>query len=404
MRPEGIREPAEWWRRLAVAAWVAVLLAVCGRVLVSGRHSVYPIFADAGRSWLHGSELYPETCRPGLKDRFRYSPAVAALFAPFSLLPDRLGECLWRVLNAAVYLGAFAWWCGIAFPRRGAGERGKQAALWLLLLPLSVGSLNNGQSNPLVAGLLVAAVAGAARERWNLAAACVTVACLFKGYPLAIGLLLAAVYPRQFALRLVVALVAGWALPLLLQAPEYVARAYAGWLRIVGADDRTAVSVVNGYRDLWQLFRLAQLPVSRGVYVGLQLASAAAVAALCVAGRAAGWPRERLLAALLGLGSCWMMLCGPATESCTYIMLAPALAWAVVEGRQAGQAWPARHLPAAAFALLTLASVACWFPAGKAVHGLGIQPLAALLLTAGLVAEFLGVRRLDMRGCAKPCS
>jgi hypothetical protein len=389
MPPEEIRGAADRWRRLAVAAWAAVLLVVCGRGLISARAGgVYPIFADAGRSWLQGIDLYPESCRPDLDDRFRYSPAVAALFAPFSLLPDRVGGCLWRILNAAAFLGAFAWWCRVfsPLPLRGKGSK---AALWLLLLPLSVGSMNNGQSNPLVAGLLLAAVAGVARERWNLAAVCVTAACLFKGYPLAIGLLLAAVYPRQFGPRLLLALAAGVALPFALESPGYVARAYADWLGQVSADDRSDVPVINGYRDLWQLIRLAELPVSRGVYLGLQLATAAGVAALCVAGRAARWPRGRLLTALLALGTCWMMLCGPATESCTYILLAPVLAWAVVEGWQAGRPRAARYLPAAALVLLTLASVACWFPSGKTVHGLGVQPLAALLLTVGLVAEYV---------------
>ena len=76
-----------------------------------------------------------------------------------------------------------------------------------------------------------------------MAAACVTVACLFKGYPLAVGLLLAAVYPRPFAPRLVLALAAGLALPLLVQRPDYVAQAYRDWLWVLGADDRMGLPV-----------------------------------------------------------------------------------------------------------------------------------------------------------------
>jgi hypothetical protein len=386
MPPEEIRGTADRWRRLAVAAWMAVLVVVCARPLLSARaNGVYPIFAEAGRDWLRGTELYPEPCRPHVPDRFRYSPAVAALLAPLALLPDQLGGCLWRLLNAGVFLGAFACWARV---RLSAGLRlsaGREAALWLLLLPLSVGSMNNGQSNPLVAGLLLLAVCGAVRQRWNLAAMCVTAACLFKGYPLAIGLLLGAVYPRQFGPRLLLALAAGLALPFLLQAPAYVGQAYQDWLHTVSRDDRTGAALINGYRDLWQLFRVAGVPVTRGLYLGMQLATAAGAAGLCVAGRAAGWPRERLLTALLGLGTCWMMLCGPATESCTYILLAPVLAWSVVES------WPrGRYLPAIGFLLLTLAQAACWFPLGKMVHALGVQPLAALLLTVGLVAGYAG--------------
>jgi hypothetical protein len=375
------------WHRLALGLWAAAIAVICVRVLLAARaNTVYPIFASAGRGWLHGEALYPG---PKGLDAFRYSPPVAALFAPFSLLPDALGGCLWRLLNAAVYLAAFAWWRRAVLPGGGGLGRGTVAALWLLLLPLSVGNLNNGQSNPLVTGLLLAAVAGAARERWNLAAACVTAAGLFKGYPLAVGLLLAAIYPRQFGLRLVLALIAGLALPFLLQRPDYVVRAYQDWLWVLGADDRTGIPADNSYRDLWQLFRLGGVPISRDLYFGLQLACAAGAAALCLGGRAAGWPRQRLLTALFALGTCWMLLCGPATESSTYHLLAPVLAWAVVEAWAADKAPATRYLTLLCFGLLTMTQAACWFPVGKQVHALGVQPLATLLLTGALVAEYI---------------
>ncbi len=376
---------------LALAAWVVVVLAICGRVLLASKpHGVYPIFAHAGAGWLAGEDLYSAPAPESGLDQFRYSPAVAALLAPFSLLPDRVGGSLWRLLNAAVYLAAFAWWCAAVVPGGTRLTAARRAALWLLLVPLSVGSLNNGQSNPLVMGLLLAAVAGVARRRWNLAAACVAVAFLFKGYPLAVGLLLAAVYPRQFAPRLALALTAGLALPFLLQRPAYVLGEYEQWLRLVGGDDRKDRPVVNAYRDLWLLFRVAGVPPGKQAYLALQLLTAAGAAALCVAGRVACWPRRRLLTALLSLGVCWMLLCGPATESATYLMLAPVLAWAVVEGCSAGATWRSRWLPLASFGVLTLAQAAVWFPVGKPLHALGVQPLAALVLTAGLVADYLG--------------
>jgi hypothetical protein len=187
----------------------------------------------------------------------------------------------------------------------------------------------------------------------------------------------------------VLALVAGLALPFLLQRPGYVVRAYQDWLWVLGADDRTGFPLDNGYRDLWQLFRLAGVPISWDLYFGLQLALAAGAAVLCLAGRAAGWPRRRLLTALLSLGTCWMLLCGPATESSTYILLAPVLAWAVVGAWTAEKGPAARYLPAVSFGLLALTQAACWFPAGKQVHALGVQPAATLLLTGGLVGGYI---------------
>src|SRR4051794_33837879 len=85
------------WIRSALLVWTAILLAVCGRGLFSPRaNSVYPIFAEAGRHWLEGADLYHP-----VGDIYRYSPFVAALFAPFGRLPDALGGTLWRLVNAS---------------------------------------------------------------------------------------------------------------------------------------------------------------------------------------------------------------------------------------------------------------------------------------------------------------
>src|SRR5437764_955264 len=97
---------------LAVIFWGLVLLVICVRVVIKpDSHSVYPIFANAGRNWLAGRDLYASP-DPGL-DHYRYSPLVAAALAPLSFLPDRAGNVSWRLLNAGVYLGALFWWARV---------------------------------------------------------------------------------------------------------------------------------------------------------------------------------------------------------------------------------------------------------------------------------------------------
>src|SRR5262249_10954913 len=160
---------------LASAVWAAVLVVISGRVAFSPRtHTVYPIFARAGHDWRSGTDLFAEPPRPGI-DVYRYSPFAAVVFVPFSLLPDAIGGVLWRLLGAALLLGGFAWGTRRVLPVRLSATQ--TAALWLLLVPLSLPSLNNAQSNVHVMGLLLIAVAGAAERRWNLAAVCVAVAC-----------------------------------------------------------------------------------------------------------------------------------------------------------------------------------------------------------------------------------
>jgi len=384
--------PPEWarsvrWQRAAAVAWLAVLLVVVGRVLLRpGKQSVYPTYARAAVCWRLGEPVYCLTDLDKVScNAFRYSPLAAAVLVPLGLLPERLGEVLWRLLNAGILLGAVAWWTRAGLPRRL--PPGPRAAVFLLLLPLAVGNLNNGQSNPLVLGLLLLTVTAAARRRWNVAALCTALACLFKIYPIAVGLLLAVTYPRHFAGRLFLFLALGLGLPFLLQRPAYVAEQYADWVCYLQRDNRHDWAAELGYRDLTLLCRVYLAPLSAGAYTAIQLATAAGAAGLCLAARRAGWLRRRLLTGLLALGCCWMTVFGAATESATYLLLAPSLAWALTEALTVPAARLRRGALLGSYALFLLTQLACWFPgAAQRVQSLGPQPAAALLLLAVLLA------------------
>jgi hypothetical protein len=367
------------WIKRAVLVWVVALLVCSGRPLLQPHaSSVYPIFADAGANWLAGRELYRSNDHP-----YRYSPLVAAFLAPWSLLPAGVGGALWRVLNAAIYLPALAWWGRTILP--GRLTRSQRGALFLLIVPLSLGNVYNGQCNPLVLGLLLASLAAVRFRRWNLASAGLAVACLFKGYPLAIALLLAALYPRQLAGRLALALGLGLALPLLLQHPAYVASQTQSWFHYLRHEDRQELGLELWYRDLRLLAHLCRVPLTPAVYLGLQLVGAAVVLLSCLLAQRHGWSGRRLLTWLLALGCFWMTVLGAAAESCTYILLAPSLAGAVLVAQRERWPVPARALLLLSFGLFLVTQAAVWFPFGKHWHTLGLHPLAALLFLAGFV-------------------
>jgi hypothetical protein len=375
--------------KLVPVLWTAAVLAVSVRAALAPRHSVYPIFADAARNWLAGADLYRPTAEP-----YRYSPLVTTLFVPLGLLPDRVGGVLWRCLNAGAFLGALAWWAAAALTR--APDRAERAWLFLLVLPLALGNLNNGQSNTLVIALLllgVTALAARAAGGWHdtVAAGCVALACLFKVYPVALGLLLVLTASRRFTGRLLLFLLAGLALPFLLQRPGYVADQYLGWLHHMETSDRHDLPRELWYRDFQLLCWACRVPLSMGAYRVVQLLTAAGCAGACLAARRAGWSRRHLLALVTALGCGWMTAFGSATESATYVLVAPVAAWAVLEARR--RAWLLRGVLAAGYGLLFLAQAANWFPGGKEVHMLGVQPLGTLLLVAGLAAVLLQDRR-----------
>jgi hypothetical protein len=420
------------WVRIAVVIWSAVLAVTLLRGLLLPKNgTTYWYFAEGGADWLSGKELYQV-----VGGSCRYSPLFHALMAPLALLPERLGALLWRMLNAGVFMAGMACWARMLLPLDQ--DRARQALLFLLALPLALGSINNAQANPLMTGLILLSLAAAAGERWSWSALCIALACLLKIYPVAVGLLLVLIYPRQFAGRFVAALALGLGLPFVLRDPSYVARQYVNWYRVLQADDRSAWHPHFAYRDLWLLFRLVGLPLSRQAYHTVQLLVAGMVAALCWWKARQGAEQRVVLNTILGLAACWMTLCGPATESCTYILLAPSLAWALLEvwhkpeapapGSSLLEVWhkpeapapgpsphkpegpapgPSPHKPeapapgpsrrwpfglvqrqspalkgmlAASYGLFLASFMAAWFPGVNRVHGLGTHPLGALLL------------------------
>jgi hypothetical protein len=387
---------SEHWQRLAIFVWTTIVLLVCVRGLLHARsNTVYPIFADAARDFVAGADLYR-----GRHSPYRYSPLVAALLIPFSLFPDSLGGLLWRLLNAGIYLAAFAWWCRVVLP--SALTASQQALLYLLIVPLSVGSLNNAQSNPLVLGLLLAGVAAVAQQRWNLASGCLALACLFKIYPLAVGLLLAALYPRRLGGRFLLAVLIGLMVPFFLRPAPYVLEQYAGWFHHLQLDDRQQLPVALWYRDVRLLLHSCQIRLSPRSYAVVQLVTAAGAAGFCSAGRLAGWEERRLLSCLFGLGCCWMTLFGSATESCTYILLAPILAWTLLDAWLRPSPWWLWTLLSASFGLFVVTQAAVWFPGGgRLFRALGSHPLAGLLLLIGVVGRelSLGLTKRGEHGC-----
>ncbi len=323
------------WQWLPSCCWALVFLGLLVRLLLAnGLHSVYPIFSDAARCWLQGLDMYwPGHYVPGL-DSYRYSPGIAAFFSAFAWLPDRTGSIAWLTISTLALVVALRWWLVDALP--GTLSPLKMAGASLMVLTFAAGNLNNGQTNTIVTAMLLLAAVACCRERWNLVAGCLVVATLFKVYPLAFGLLLALAYPRQLVPRLLIGLAIGLAVPFFLKSPGYVFRQYQEWFALIRTDDRKFASLAVSYRDLWLLIRVFELPISPRMYCVLQGAGALTAAGICYWGQRSGLTISAQVMLSLSLASLWMMLLGPATESSTYLLLAPTLAWTVFSIRPEG--------------------------------------------------------------------
>ena len=385
-----LREFMHWfsnrtrWERLTFAAWGLLLAIVCFRAAFWPQaHSVYPIFALASQKWLAAENLYG----PTKYDVYRYSPIVAVSFIPLGFLPLGLGGVTWRLLGCGVYVFALVWWgrsLMLANPaKRGQplAERNWMALFLLLVLPLSLDNLNNGQANVLMIGLVMVSVLACGASRWNLAAICAAAACLLKVYPLASAMLLAVVYSRRFTLRFLAALAVGILLPFALQRPDYVLEQYRTWIEQLRTDNRQGLHVELWYRDLRLLADLCGMPLSALTYALIQLIAGAAIALLCLAARRLRWPQHRLAPLLLGLACCWMTAFGAAAETSTYMIMAPIAAWCVADAWRLHRPTLERFVYLAIYLLFGLARAAGSEPSTRFISMVA-QPTAALILFA----------------------
>jgi hypothetical protein len=375
-----------FWERLAVLVWFIPTIVVTILVLRDpGRHSVYPIFAKAGMDWRGGIDLYNQTGEP-----FRYSPFAAVVFVPLSFLPHGIAPVVWRLSCIAVCLVGLSWWSRTTL---SSLSRTQRALLFLLTGPLAVGNMHNGQANLLVIGLVLLATAALTRERFNVAAGCLALACLFKVYPLAVALLFVLFYPRRLGLRLILALSAGLLLPFLLQWPNYVANQYLGWWHHLESNDRQLLIRDLWYRDFRLLMTAYVTPMSYQAYQIVEALAGLAIAATCLLARRFQFSQERLLNLVLTLGSFWMTVVGPATESATYVLLAPVASWLMLIAATSALSRIARTAWVVSYVLLLIAQIATWFPWGKTFHSLGPQPIAGLILLTGVIVQLC----LDLR-------
>jgi hypothetical protein len=372
--------PARLWR-IVIAVWAVAVIAVVVRAIAAPhQNTVFTVFRDAGEAWLNGTNLYSHV------GKYLYSPLAAAFFALFAWMPESFGAAIWRLMIIGVYLTNFILW----LRHFGKGLISSEYFPLFLLLPLSLGNLNNGQASLLVIGLLLGACVAIEARRWTLGAFLIGAATFFKIYPLVIGLLLVVIYPWRLGPRLLLSLCGLWFLSLVLQKPQYVLHQYHDWFACLGADQRRVAGALGTWRDFWLLLRIIRLPITVSGYLVLQALAGGAIALFCWWARHVARREERgLIWMAFTLGCLWITLFGPATELSTYVFLAPSLAFAGAATWQSKRSGdrpvdPLRVWLAATYLLFIVAdALNAWVPVIRQNNYLhALQPIAALSFTA----------------------
>ena len=159
---------------LVAVLWLGAVIATTVQQGVTHQNNNFLIFRAASLHLMHGIDLY--AAYPALhEDMFKYSPAFALLFLPLAVIPFALAMLVWNALNAgALYLAL-----GMVLTRRQATVA--RAVVFLDML----GSLQNVQSNALVAGLMIFTFAWYERNRPVLGTAAALIGTAIKIFPLA---------------------------------------------------------------------------------------------------------------------------------------------------------------------------------------------------------------------------
>ena len=228
-------------RRLLLALYLASAALVTVQQAILGHSNNLSIFRSASLNLFAGRDLYAAHPEQHF-DFYKYSPTFALLFAPLAYLPFALAFLCWSLLNALLL------WYALD---RLLPERPATVALALVYLEVLF-AMQYGQSNALVAALLILAFVALEQGRQGRAAALVGVDAFIKIFPLA-GVSLALFHPRRarFALLAAAALVGLALLPLAVVPPHELATQYRSWRATEAAD---ALQGHRGYALMQYLY------------------------------------------------------------------------------------------------------------------------------------------------------
>ncbi|MDW8205073.1 MAG: glycosyltransferase family 87 protein [Cytophagales bacterium] len=231
-----------------LAVFAAIQAVLLGENLIENgiytHYNNYVIFKYSFFHLLEGKDLY--IFHPSDHfDLYKYSPTFALLFGVFAPFPDVIGLSLWNLANAmAIYWG---------IRRADFFSEGAQKSVLLFAAIEMLTSLQNSQSNALIAGLFIWAFIWLEKRQYTWA----TLAILLTGFIKIFGVALFAIcifYPQKWKIILYSLL---WGIVLLLlplpfTGWEYLLSLYKSWWELLKNDYSISYGLsVMGWLASW---------------------------------------------------------------------------------------------------------------------------------------------------------
>lgn len=190
----------------------------------------YLIFKQSFYHLLNGQDLY--IAYPDEHwDLFKYSPTFSLLFGFFAILPDSLGLVFWNALNAIILVFAIYYLPKLRIQQKGL--------ILLACVPELMTTMQNEQSNGLMAGLIILAFGLCERNKFFLAALCLMLSVYIKLFGI-VGFALFLFYPQKFKLGFYTFSLGliFFLLPLFVLDPGRLLNLYQSWGHVLAVDQR----------------------------------------------------------------------------------------------------------------------------------------------------------------------
>jgi len=290
-------------------AYILQVRTAPGEVPTVTKYNNYVIFKYSHFHLLQHKNLYTEYYPEEYWDLFKYSPTFALFFGCFAWFPDWLGLTLWNLLNVVVFFAAIRMLPGISLP----------AKLWILLLsaPDVMNSMQNSQSNVLVAGLIIMGFAMFERRNIALATLCIAVSFYIKIFGAA-AFILVLLYPDKLKTIAFAALwmLLLWVIPVVVIGIHPLLETYGDYLDMLKADHSASLGLsVMGWMYTWF-----------GISLPKTISALAGFAFLCLSlvwwRRFERFPQRVLLFTALMV---WMVIFNHKAESPTFIIATSAI-------------------------------------------------------------------------------
>jgi len=188
-------------------------------------------------------------------DLFKYSPTFSLFFGFFAIFPDLIGLNLWNILNAITLMLAIYY-----LPKVDLKQKGLIVLIFMIEL---MTSMQNEQSNALIAGLIILALGLLERRFYFMAAFCVVFSVFIKLFGI-VGFALFLFYPQKWKLILytIAWTIILFILPLVVIDFQQLKFLYASWGNMLKADHSGSYGFsVMGWLQSWFGFAANKLSV-----------------------------------------------------------------------------------------------------------------------------------------------